>query len=52
MFSPMTDYEDAIMVETAKNAAVDHVVTRNIKDYAKASISVITPSELLEKITS
>ena len=52
LFSPMIDYEDAIMVETAKNAAVDHVVTRNIKDYAKASISVITPSELLEKITS
>ena len=50
--SPITDYEDAIMVETAKNAAVDHVVTRKIKDYAKASISVITPSELLEKITS
>ena len=52
LFSSMTDYEDAIMVETAKNAAVDHVVTRNIKDYAKTSISVITPSELLEKITS
>lgn len=52
LFSPMTDYEDAIMVETAKNAAVDHVVTRNIKDYAKSSISVITPSELLENLSS
>ncbi len=52
LFSPITDYEDAIMVETAKNAAVDYIVTRNIKDYIKAPISVITPSELLEYIAS
>lgn len=52
LFSPITDYEDAIMVETAKNATVDYIVTRNITDYAKAPISVITPAELLEYIAS
>ena len=52
LFSPITDYEDAIMVETAKNASVDYIVTRNIKDYIKSPISVITPAELLEYIAS
>ena len=52
LFSPITDYEDAIMVETSKNASVDYIVTRNIKDYIKSPISVITPAELLEYIAS
>ena len=45
--SPMKDYEDAIMVETAKRENIDCIVTRNEKDYVKASVRVLNPEELL-----
>lgn len=50
--SEMTDYEDAIMVETSISNEIDCIVTRNIKDYSKASISVYTPDEFLKIIYS
>mgnify|MGYP002508986437 CR=1 FL=1 len=34
--SDISDFEDAVMVETAKRASVDCIVTRNQKDYAKS----------------
>lgn len=48
--SPMKDYEDAIMVQTALRAGADCIVTRNLKDYALAEISVFSPEQFLEKI--
>ena len=44
----MTDYEDAIMVETAEREHVDIIVTRNIKDYKLAGISTMLPAEFLQ----
>lgn len=41
------DFEDAIQYQTALMAGLDGIVTRNPKDYAEASISVFTPTELL-----
>ena len=52
MFSPIADYEDAIMVETAKNAGIDYIVTRNIKDYSKSPVKVTSPAEFLEELLS
>ena len=48
LFSPISDYEDAIMVETAKKEGIDYIVTRNIKDYSKSSIDAILPADLLK----
>lgn len=48
--SPMKDYEDAIMAETAKRENMDCIVTRNVKDYADARVRVLSPAELLEMI--
>ena len=48
LFSPITDYEDAIMVETAIRSEMDCIVTRNVKDYAKSSVKVCEPSALLK----
>lgn len=45
--SGMTDYEDAIMVETAIRSEMDCIVTRNVKDYAKSSVKVYEPSAFL-----
>jgi predicted nucleic acid-binding protein len=45
--SEISDYEDAIMVETAIRSEMDCIVTRNVKDYAKASITVYEPDALI-----
>lgn len=49
--SELTDYEDAIMVETALRAGCDCIVTRNLKDYKNAPISVYSPSDFLQHIS-
>ena len=52
LFSPITDYEDAVMVETAKREGIDYIITRNIKDYSKSSIEVISPTDFLKILLS
>lgn len=47
LLSKVTDFEDAVMVETAKHFDADCIVTRNTKDYAKADITVYTPEEFI-----
>lgn len=42
--SEISDYEDAIMVETAIRSEMDCIVTRNVKDYAKSPIMVYEPT--------
>ena len=46
--SEISDYEDAIMVETAIRSEMDCIVTRNEKDYTKSSVKVCEPSAFLE----
>lgn len=48
--SPMKDYEDAIMVQTAIRVGADCIVTRNLKDYRPAALPVFSPEEFLEKL--
>ena len=42
------DYEDAIMIETAIRSGMDCIVTRNLKDYSKASIPVYHPVDFIK----
>ena len=49
--SQMTDYEDAVMAETALRSGCDCIVTRNLKDYQYASIPSYSPSDFLRLIT-
>ena len=46
--SEISDYEDAVMVETAIRSEMDCIVTRNTKDYAKSSVNVYDPSSFLK----
>ena len=46
--SGMSDFEDAVMVETALRCGMDCIVTRNVKDYEKSLINVYQPDEFLE----
>ena len=50
--SEITDYEDAVMVETAIRSEMDCIVTRNVKDYTKSSIKVYEPSIFLELLAA
>lgn len=46
--SEMSDFEDAIMVETALRCGMDCIVTRNVKDYEKSRIKIYHPAEFLK----
>lgn len=48
--SQTTDYEDAVMIETAKRIGADCIVTRNLWDYSKSSVPVFYPEEFLHKL--
>lgn len=45
--SGFSDFEDAVQYYTALQQKVDHLVTRNTKDYAFAQMSIISPQECL-----
>ncbi len=49
--SDISDYEDAVQMESALRNGVDMVVTRNSKDFEKASIKVYTPIEFLRLLS-
>lgn len=49
--SDVTDFEDAVMIETARRTQVDCIVTRNTKDYAKSQISVYTPDDFMKNLS-
>lgn len=45
--SEVSDFEDAVMIESAVRYGVDCIVTRNVKDYSKSSIPVFAPEEFI-----
>ena len=45
--SNITDYEDAVMIETAARAGIDCIVTRNLKDYSGAPMPVYDPAQFI-----
>lgn len=46
--SETSDFEDAVMIETAVRSKVDCIITRNTKDHQKSPIPVYTPDEFLK----
>ena len=48
--SEMSDYEDAVMAESAVRAEADCIVTRNKRDFEKAAVPVCSPAEFLALI--
>ena len=47
LHSKTSDYEDAVMIETALRTKMDCIVTRNTKDYTHSVVPIRTPSEFL-----
>ena len=48
--SPVSDFEDAVMIETASRTEVDCIVTRNEQDFAKSAVPVLSPKDFLSKL--
>ena len=48
--SEMADFEDAVLVQAARQAGADAVVTRNPKDFAKAACPVFDPRQFLAQM--
>lgn len=48
--SDISDFEDAVMVESALRCDIDSIVTRNLKDYTKSSVPVYAPSDFLNML--
>lgn len=45
------DFEDCLVATCAKSIHCDHIVTRNKKNFEEFDIPLLTPSELLQKIS-
>lgn len=50
--SEVSDFEDAVMIETAIRSRIDCIVTRNEKDYIKSPIPVYTPDRFTALLKS
>lgn len=48
--SLVSDFEDAVMIETAARTEVDCIVTRNEQDFAKSAVPVLSPKDFLDKL--
>lgn len=47
----MTDFEDAVMSESAYRIDADYIITRNTKDYIESKVPAITPAQFLMKLS-
>lgn len=47
---PLADYEDAVQLASAIINQVDVIVTRNLEDYAGATLPVFSPKDFLKKL--
>ncbi len=50
--SKFSDFEDAVLHEAACHAGAKYIVTRNIADFKKSTLSVFEPKEFLNAIES
>lgn len=48
--STVTDYEDAVMIETAVRNGLEYIVTRNKKDYKASPVPVLSPDAFLQML--
>ena len=47
IYEDYQDYEDELMIQTAKEELLDAVITNNVKDYKDRGIPVFTPEEIV-----
>ena len=47
---PMADFEDAMQVAAARACGARHIVTRNVRDFARSPIPATTPQGALARL--
>ena len=47
---PMADFEDAMQVAAARACGASHIVTRNVRHFARSPIPAITPRDALGQL--
>ena len=50
--SKFSDFEDSVLHEAAKQIGVQGIVTRNTKEFKKATLSIYSPEELYNMLVS
>ncbi len=48
---PFTDFEDAVLHEAAIHAGAEAIVTRNVKDFHKAKMTIYSPEEFITSLS-
>ena len=48
--SDVSDFEDAVLEQSARLVSVDAIVTRNLPDFRKCSVTAFDPTELLSAV--
>ncbi|MBT3192133.1 MAG: PIN domain-containing protein [Verrucomicrobia bacterium] len=48
--SDVSDFEDAVLEQSARLVSVDAITTRNLKDFEKSSVTAFDPPELLSAV--
>lgn len=51
LYSPFSDFEDAVQHEAALNCKARFIITRNIRHYKKSTLPVYTPEDYLKNFT-
>ncbi len=48
LLSTVSDYEDAVMIESAKSNEIECIVTRNENDYVNSSVKIYSPKQFID----
>lgn len=49
LFSPVKDYEDAVIEVSAVKNSIDYIISRNLGDFKSARVQVCTPEQFFIK---
>ncbi len=50
--SDMTNFEDAVMAESAARVGIDYIITRNQRDFEKSAVPVCYPTDFLQLVNT
>ncbi|MGI5064593.1 PIN domain-containing protein [Treponema putidum] len=52
LFSPVKDYEDAVIEVSAVKNGIDYIISRNLADFKSARVQVCTPEQFFIKLSN
>ena len=52
LFSPVKDYEDAVIEVSSVKNSIDYIISRNLGDFKSARVKVFTPEQFFIKVSN